>query len=157
MWILICCIIIAVIIITIAKTKTTKLTKMSFKEALDLTEVPIITFYNNNIKLNFLLDTGSSMSFIRNTIIDKCTYIQSSESAEYVDINGHVKNSNMCIMNIGYKNNVFKEEFTIADLEAFDILKERFGVQIHGILGNTFFNKYNYVLDYKDYIVYSKK
>ena len=46
MWILICCIIIAVIIITIAKTKTTKLTKMSFKEALDLTEVPIITFYN---------------------------------------------------------------------------------------------------------------
>ena len=33
---------------------------ISFKEAMELVELPIITFYNKGQKLNFLLDTGSN-------------------------------------------------------------------------------------------------
>ena len=37
---------------------------MSFKEAMDLVELPVVTFYNGDKKLNFLLDTGSNMCVI---------------------------------------------------------------------------------------------
>ncbi len=39
---------------------------------------------------------------------------------------------------------------------AFNTLKQDTGVTIHGILGNTFFEKYGYVIDYKDFIAYAK-
>ena len=43
--------------------------KISFKEAMDLVELPVVTFYNGDTKLNFLLDTGSNVSYINNSII----------------------------------------------------------------------------------------
>ena len=42
---------------------------MSFKESMDLVELPIITFYNNGKKLNFLLDTGANNSIINLSLI----------------------------------------------------------------------------------------
>ena len=58
-------------------------------------------------------------------------------------------------MIIRRKNQEFEEEFSIADLDkAFRIVREESGVQIHGILGSRFFEKYKYVLDFKDYIAY---
>ena len=35
-------------------------------------------------------------------------------------------------------------------------VKEETGVTIHGILGNTFFEKYGFVIDFKDFIAYAK-
>ena len=39
-------------------------TGISFKESIDLTELPVITMYNGGQKLNFLLDTGSNISHL---------------------------------------------------------------------------------------------
>ena len=42
-----------------------------------------------------------------------------------------------------YKNKEFVDDFTIMNLDnAFDQIKQESGVQIHGILGNRFFEKY---------------
>ena len=38
--------------------------KMSFKESMDLAELPVVTFYQGDKKFNFLLDTGSNYSHI---------------------------------------------------------------------------------------------
>ena len=38
--------------------------KMSFKESMDLAEMPVVTFYQGDKKFNFLLDTGSNYSHI---------------------------------------------------------------------------------------------
>ena len=38
--------------------------KISFRESMDLVQLPIVTFMNNGKKLNFLLDTGASYSSI---------------------------------------------------------------------------------------------
>ena len=60
-------------------------------------------------------------------------------------------------MSVTYKNQVFEEEFGIADLdEAFSVVKQESGVQIHGILGSKFFERYKYVLDFKELIAYIK-
>ena len=39
-----------------------KSSEISFREAMDLAELPVITFYNGDKKINFLLDTGSNIS-----------------------------------------------------------------------------------------------
>ena len=44
--------------------------KISFMESMNLTDLPVITFTNNDTKLNFLLDTGSDSSYINNSILN---------------------------------------------------------------------------------------
>lgn len=39
---------------------------------------------------------------------------------------------------------------------AFAQLKSMYGIQIHGILGTSFFQKYRYVLDFAELTAYQK-
>ena len=56
-----------------------------------------------------------------------------------------------------YKRTSFKESFAVLDLtESFAQIKEENGVTLHGILGNTFFTKYGYILDFKELKFYTK-
>ena len=50
--------------------RQSKRVNMSFKEAMDLVELPVVTFLNGKEKLNFLLDTGSNISQINSSNIN---------------------------------------------------------------------------------------
>ena len=130
----------------------------SFKEAIDLADMPIITFYNNNRKFNFLLDTGSAMSAINKSVLCNIKHSLLSNSISYVGINGIDGYGNTCNIKVKYKDTEFEDEFAIIDLDdAFNSIKNSTGVQIHGILGTKFFEKYKYVLDFSNLTVYRKK
>ena len=132
--------------------------KISFKEAMDLTELPVVTFYNNDQKLNFLLDTGSNDSHINSTVLPSLEYSSQNGVKRLIGIEGNPIEYGFCQMTITYKNQTFEGDFSITDLEsAFNMIKQESGVQIHGILGSKFFQKYKYVLDFKELIAYSKK
>ena len=45
--------------------------KISFKEALDLTELPVVTFIGKGRKLNFLIDTGANNSILNESVANK--------------------------------------------------------------------------------------
>ena len=131
--------------------------KISFKEAMDLVELPVVTFYNGNTKLNFLLDTGSNVSYINSSIIPLLVHEKTDKEMNTIGIEGNKVSNQFCKMSVTYKNQVFEEEFSIADLnEAFSVVKQESGVQIHGILGSKFFERYKYVLDFKELIAYIK-
>ena len=131
--------------------------KMSFKEALDLVELPIVTFLNKEIKLNFLLDTGSSQSIINESMLPSLDTKKSEDSMIIVGVEGNKVSSDLCTMKVGYKDQEFEHNFAIKDLdEAFGIVKQESGVQIHGILGSDFLQKYGYILDFKELIAYPK-
>lgn len=156
-------IIICVIILIIAAAIITgilagikkKNSEISFREAMDLAELPVITFYNGDRKINFLLDTGSNISYLNKSIVSSLVVESTGEESNIIGIEGNKVNCKICKMIIKRKNQEFEEEFSIADLDkAFRIVKEESGVQIHGILGSRFFEKYKYVLDFKDYIAY---
>lgn len=156
-------IIICVIILIIAAAIITgilagikkKNSEISFREAMDLAELPVITFYNGDRKINFLLDTGSNISYLNKSIVSSLVVESTGEESNIIGIEGNKVNCKICKMIIRRKNQEFEEEFSIADLDkAFRIVKEESGVQIHGILGSRFFEKYKYVLDFKDYIAY---
>lgn len=149
--------VIAFIANTIYDIRKRNNSKISFKEAMDLVELPVITFYNGNTKLNFLLDTGSNVSYINSSIISLLVHEKTNKEMNTIGIEGNKVSNQFCKMSVTYKNQVFEEEFSIADLdEAFSVVKQESGVQIHGILGSKFFERYKYVLDFKELIAYIK-
>lgn len=130
---------------------------ISFREAMDLVELPVITFYNNNRKLNFLLDTGSNISYINESLVSSLSYSKSDKTMSTMGIEANKVDAFFCIMDVTYKDKVFREEFAIRDLSAaFDTVKAESGVQIHGILGSLFFQKYKYILDFERLVAYTK-
>lgn len=138
--------------------KVKKVVDMSFREAMDLAELPIVTFQNGDQKLNFLLDTGSNLSVINSSILPLVKYTKIEKSSDIIGIEGNKKKTEFCKMDVTYKDHVFENEFCIQNLSsAFSVIKEESGVQLHGILGNLFFQKYKYVLDFASLVAYTKK
>lgn len=137
--------------------------KISFKETLELTELPIVTFHHidtqgNDIKLNFLLDTGANRSIINEGHLEKCDHrdLQAGNSLSGLDgIERMVCNTEIVLV---YNKKLYKEVFQVSDMSTiFDRIKEETGATIHGILGNSFFNAYKYVIDFDTLVAYSKK
>lgn len=132
-------------------------TTISFKESMDLTSLPVATFLCGDTKINFLLDTGSNVSQINESLLPQLQYVDLNSNQNIIGIEGQSHQVKNCKMNISYKNHTFENEFVVHDLSrAFDNIKQSTGVQIHGILGSIFFQNYKYILDYDELIAYSK-
>ena len=134
--------------------------KISFKESFDLLNVPIITFTYNNRKLHFLFDTGSSLSHIRPELIKSLKLKkQKTESSGSIAANGVINFNGICSIPLGYKEEKYNADFMITEgiTASLDTIKQDFNIEVHGILGCDFFNKYNYVIDFKEAVIYSKK
>ena len=98
------------------------------------------------------------MSAINKSVLCNIEHSLLSNSISYVGINGIDGYGNTCNIKVKYKDNEFEDEFAIIDLDdAFNSIKNSTGVQIHGILGTKFFEKYKYVLDFSNLTVYRKK
>ena len=155
--ILLLVIVVAIIINAVEEVSKRNNTKISFRESMDLTELPVVTFYNGDKKLNFLLDTGSNISHINSSSLSLLEHKKIDMQAETMGFEGNKVSNEFCRMTVFYKNQKFEDEFSITDLdEAFNVIKQENGVQIHGILGSKFFEKYRYVLDFSELIAYTR-
>jgi hypothetical protein len=129
-----------------------------FKESIDLVGCPIVTFINNGQKLHFLLDTGSDDSYITSSIVDELEVKERSDvESPVIAGGGNMTSKGTVVMDIIYKHMTFENMFKINDLD--DTFNEAFGdrgITVHGILGSFFFNKYNYILDFKELQATSK-
>lgn len=136
--------------------KKTSYDSMSFRETMDLCELPIVTFMNNGKKLNFLLDTGASKSVIHSGALEELIYKRTNKSGDIYGIDGKRMDVSFISMSIGYKGKNYNEEFQSIDMSIpFSNLKTDFGVNLHGILSSTFFQKYRYVLNFDELVAYS--
>lgn len=134
--------------------------KMSFKEALDLTELPVVTFYNGGKKINFLLDTGSNASYFNIRDVERLEKYEriNKVSAGIVTGSSVVEETHGYIrIPLEYRGTTYSDDFVLYDIsDSFNNIKKESGVSIHGILGNQFFTKYKYVLDFDKMIAYMK-
>lgn len=152
-------IVISLIIISIAvKRHITKgNSTVSFQEAMDLVDLPIITVQNNNIKINLLLDTGSNSSYISPGVLNSLKYDRIDLTNTTVGFGGSSTHSKGCNMKIKYKKLTFEDTFIIMQSDdVFTAIKQECGVQVHGILGSKFFDRYSYVIDFSDLTAYIK-
>lgn len=152
-------IIIALIIITIAVKRHVVRghSTVSFAEAMDLVDLPIITVQNNNTKINLLLDTGSNSSYISPSILKDLKYDEIELTNTTIGVGGGESHTRGCDMEIKYKKLSFRDTFLIMESDGvFTALKQGYGVQVHGILGSRFFDRYSYVIDFGELIAYIK-
>ena len=132
--------------------------KMSFRESMDLADMPVVTFYHGDKKFNFLLDTGSNYSHISKEAV-KDIDGEIAETKVKVSGIGEGTTSGICKTTLEYKNAKYNIELHVTDhlTSAFAAIKEETGVQVHGLIGNQFFQQHKYVLDFEELVAYAKK
>ncbi len=137
--------------------KIPKNSKMSIKESMDLVNLPVVTFENNGNKYNFIIDTGANDSIINEACED--ILVTPNKTKNTVQgISGNEQKCHTVSIEFTYKGIAFNTVFNVVDLkELLDSIKDNYGVTVHGILGTNFLDKYNYVIDFKDYIIYRRK
>lgn len=130
---------------------------MSFRQGYDLTDLPVVTLYQNKKKFNFLLDTGSNCCIIDKNILDSIEHNQLLETSTVYGMEGNVQEVSACTITLDYKNSRYTFGYLVQDMQkAFDNIKKSTGVTLHGILGSAFFAQFKYVLDFDELIAYSK-
>lgn len=143
----------------ISDIRKNKNNRISFKEALDLTELPVVTFIGNEKKLNFLIDTGANNSIINESVVNSMKL--NTETFEGIETNtagGNIVLNKVVNLEIKYDDRrIYNECFLVANLdEAFSSIKGDTGVTIHGILGNKFFANHKYIIDFDALALYIK-
>lgn len=133
---------------------------MSFRESMDLVGLPIVTFSVDGKKFNFLLDTGANNSAVNRASLDVIKHKITDYQTNLYGLEGNKNTCRYVSIRLEYKNKVFKqftEDFLVTDLsKAFNNLKSDFGVNLHGIIGSSFLEKYKYMIDFKEMIAYSR-
>lgn len=134
-----------------------KKSQMSFREAMDLVGLPIVTFYQGDKKLNFLLDTGSNLSVINEAALESIEHETLDRKGSLYGVDGIKRETSFASIGLVYKKNEYREEFQVTNMQAaIDEIKAESGVNMIGIIGNDFFRRYKYILDFDELIAYSK-
>lgn len=129
---------------------------MEFKSSMDLAGLPIITFHQGKSKYNFLIDSGSSNTFINASVPIEHSALKGT--GQFFGSSGKIEDVNVYDISLYYRDHKYDHIFRAADLDnAFKELKNRWGVQVHGIIGCDFMNKYKYCIDFKENVVYIRK
>ena len=127
-------------------------TSTSFDDAITKTSVPVITIETEGKSYNFLIDTGSDNSFIDSSI---------ESEVNNKDLIGYQGGITGATGSQSQRTSVYKITFTCGGKELtdnftvnnfstiFNYIRERSGIQVHGILGSRFLTKYGALLDFE--------
>ena len=133
-------------------------TIMDFKSAVDLTGVPMITFTQGDKKYNFIVDTGSNVSYIKQAAGMEYTPIEGSKET-FIGAGGNNKEErNKSMLKLTRGDREFNFRVRVADLSAaLNDFQQTFGVHAHGLLGNDIMTDHQYCIDFKEFIIYERK
>ena len=134
--------------------------EVSFRDTLRKAGIPIITFKQHNLDLNFIIDTGATTSLINdsclNFIKDKELFVNRNDIVSGLDPTVEYSTKRYLIP-IELNGELLQTEFNSMDLNAtFDSLKEESGIEVHGLLGSDFLEQNKYVLDYNRKTIYHR-
>lgn len=126
--------------------------KLTFKDTYKYVNLPIIKLYQGEEEFNFIVDSGSNISHICTRFYNKL-YSKAVENKEHqVDgIGGSVTSSNICeaLLHDNYGRRYSIELVISNHLEGvIESIKEVTGVNIQGLLGTDFLNKYGCTIDF---------
>lgn len=124
--------------------------KISIKKALDSAQIPIVTFQEGDMELNFLLDSGSSHSHISSATSKILIGTPIETDYTYATAAGSNTSSKIIESILKYKDKEFKVNLFVNEGldSSFESVKDECGIQVHGILGNDFLVEHKYVIDY---------
>lgn len=130
--------------------------RMSFRETMDLTGLPIVTFKQGENRFNFVLDTGACSSIIDSRILDKIQYTELEGKSVGYGVDGVEHHMDRVGIVLTYKDKNYSDAFRVLNMTtSFNALKRDYGVTVHGLLSSAFFERYKYVLNYNELVAYS--
>lgn len=131
--------------------------EMSFRDTMGKLKLPIVSLVNNNKTFNFLIDTGSTYSLIDTIALDKISHSKvSGVKGTAYGVDGEIVPIEYTNITLSHNGKEFEDEFQIMRVGAFDNLRENNGMDLVGILGTTFLEKYNFMIDFKNLIIYTE-
>jgi hypothetical protein len=131
-----------------------------FHESMEACGLPIVTFKVGDEDINFMLDSGGMKSFIDSRVVQllNLPYEPVNANVQIYGITGDVDKSSKIHMNFRYRDTEFSFDIVAHNLgNALDMVKEEYGIRIHGMLGSDFLEKYRCVLDFDDMVAYINK
>ena len=137
------------------KGKSKQTYECSFAKAYERTDLPFVSLMINGKYEWFLVDSGANINMIKESYFDSMP----NKPEVVVNKNGIYTGSDMieskhAKLTVSYVNAVFKNEtFSIAQLNVFEANKEKYGMNIIGIIGSPFMKKYNWSIDYENLII----
>lgn len=122
----------------------------------------MLTFTVGNKKLNFLIDTGCNHSIIDSDVLNNLginfDYLKIPDVSNIIMADGSRKTVKCSNLNLIFNGNTYNENFVIIDWKnTKEEMKKTYNVDIHGLLGISFFRKYKSVIDFKNYYITFEK
>ena len=163
-FILVGLIILYFILLTIWIVKHSKVFKVdSFKDSERLYKLPVISMYEGEVKLNFVLDTGSTHSHLVPSILKQLYYTEKSD----VDTlfygyggPGESVKSQIVTLKLNHNFELAEGDFMVHSIIE-DSLDQAFSmhprIKVHGIIGNDFLKRNGYIIDYSDNTIKKRK
>lgn len=133
--------------------------KLDFKNNFKKHKLPILTLIFNGNKYNFLMDTGADINMLNKSAFDIINQDAKAKIEGNFNIStaGGDMNSELTTLNFKYGNKKFIENFTIINVDAaFNNVLIDNGIQLHGVLGSSFFEKHKWSLDFDNMVVWTK-
>lgn len=113
-------------------------------------EYPIVTFYQNGKPFNFLIDSGSNMSFITNKTFNSMEYEPANYTMNVEGVDNISETVEFYNIRFNFKDKIFVNAFGLKDID-FSIIKQNTGYNIDGIIGSLFLDKYGMMLDFENH------
>lgn len=143
------------------KNKNLSLIAVSFKQGFVSPNIPIVSFYQGDKQLNFILDTGSDENLINKGALKEVKHDMievPEEEKRYINGLGGGQIAEMCSITFGSEEEKHTENFLIADLDGpFDSISKEHCITLHGMLGSCFLRKNNMTLDFKNLAAYTRE
>lgn len=136
--------------------------KVSFKKHFKKVNVPLIKMKINGQLRYFLVDTGSEMNVLSNEMFEtlpKESYSKVvGQSVEITGFTGKTDEKPVILTNLSFKNDKYEDiSFIVSDLSyVFNYIKDNSKIEIAGILGSYFFNKYRWSIDFDERCIWIK-
>lgn len=127
----------------------------SFEDTIDKADLPIVSFTQNGKHFKFLIDSGASISVLNSTSLSELECIELGEQQKIYGIDGNNVDVSLVGIKLYSQNHKFVEIFQVCDVPGLDNIKRDDGIEVAGILGNSFLKRYRFILDFGKLKAYS--
>lgn len=135
----------------------------SFEDKFDESRAPTLIVKIFDKKYRFLLDTGANKNMLQKDFLKEMLKyspkhpIQQRDDLVTRDASGKQRNTYSTELVFKLRNMEFREEFMINEMKGVQDFSNENNLNIVGILGTDFFDKYQWKIDFGKYIVWHKR